>query len=879
MKRPIGVGLLVYLAAVAASDLYRVTHRVDEQPRPWEKIRSVAAVEGERETGRPVRVAYLDSAPGGIPAPPVVLLLHGSPGDNGEVARLALALSDRYRVLAPDLPGFGGSSPRIPDYSIQAHARYVLQLLDSLRVTRAHVLGFSMGGGVALDLADLAPERVASLTMLSAIGVQEYELLGDYYLNHAIHGLQLGGLWLIYNGIPHFGAWDGGMLSLQYARNFYDSDQRPLRGILSRFRAPMLIIQGESDGLVPPSIGPEHARLVPQSELLMLPGNHFMAFRDFRQLAVPIGTFIARAEAGSATTRATARPERIRAAGQPFDPRNAPPASGIGFVMLLLLIAAATLASEDLTCIATGLLISRGTIGFLPGTLACLVGIVLGDLLLYAAGRYLGRPAMKRRPLRWFLTDDDLARTSAWFEKRGPGLVITSRFIPGARLPTYVAAGVLHTRFLPFLGCFLVAAALWTPLLVGLAVLYGDIVPMVFAAYRRWSFPLVIVSGLALLLLVKVVVPLFSWRGRRLVLSRWRRLTRWEFWPMWAFYPPVLFYVLWLGIKHRSLTLFTAANPGIPAGGVAGESKWDILQALSGAPDVLPAMALIPAGPAPEERVRRARTFIAEHRLGWPVVLKPDVGERGDGVTLVRSDDEVVRYLHHARGDVLAQEYMPGREFGVFYYRMPGEARGRIFSITDKRFPTVTGDGRSTLEALILGDDRAVCVARLLLARYASRLWEVPARGEVVRLVELGTHCRGAVFLDGTDLSTPALEATVDRVSRGFAGFYFGRYDVRTDSEESLQQGRFRVIELNGVTSEATSIYDPRHRLVDAYSTLMRQWRIAFEIGAGNRAAGARPATWGEFRDLLRRHRSAKHAHGNPSTFSSPVPTPRGPVL
>ena len=593
----------------------------------------------------------------------------------------------------------------------------------------------------------------------------------------------------------------------------------------------------------------------------MLPGNHFMAFRDARTLAAPIGSFIAKAEAGTATTRATARPERIRAAERPFDPRSAPPANGIGFVVLLLLIAAATLVSEDLSCIGTGLLVSRGTLGFLPGTLACLVGIVMGDLLLYAAGRYLGRPAMRRRPLRWILTDDDLARTTAWFERRGPALVITSRFVPGTRLPTYVAAGVLHTRFLPFLGFFLLAAALWTPLLVGVAMLYGHAVPMVFTAYRRWSFPLLIGSGLVLLLLVKVVVPIFSWRGRRLLLSRWRRLTRWEFWPIWALYPPVLLYVLWLGIKHRSLTLFTAANPGMPAGGVAGESKWDILRSYSGPPEVLPATQLIPAGVNLEKRVGRALAFISEHRLGWPVVVKPDVGERGDGVALVGSDAQLARYLERAAGDVLVQEYVPGREFGVFYYRIPGHPSGRIFSITDKRFPTVTGDGSSTLEALILGDDRAVCIARLLLARYASRLWEVPARGDVVPLVELGTHCRGAGFCDGTALSTPALEAAVDRVSHAFPGFQFGRYDVRTDSDEALQQGRFRVIELNGVTSEATSIYDPKHGLLHAYRTLMRQWALAFEIGAKNRSAGAPVASLGELVRLLGRHRAAKRGH------------------
>ncbi|HTL04660.1 MAG TPA: alpha/beta fold hydrolase, partial [Gemmatimonadales bacterium] len=710
------LGLLTaYLLLLLASQLSRARHQRDGVPRADEHSATVGAVAGERILPAPVRIAFFDSAPG--PPAPVVVLLHGSPGDNHEVMRLALLLASRFRVIAPDLPGFGGSSRRIPDYSIRAHAHYVLELLDSLRIPRAHVLGFSMGGGVALNLADLAPRRVASLTMLSAIGAQEYELLGDYYLNHAIHGIQLGGLWALRNLTPHFGCFDDGMLTREYARNFYDSDQRPLRGVLSRYAGPMLIIQGSADPLVPAAIAKEHARLVPQSELLMLPSDHFMAFREPRELAPPIAGFLESAERGEATTRATAAPERLRAAAQPFDPRSAPPANGIGFVVLLLLIAVATLVTEDFTCIATGLLVSRGVVGFLPGTLACFVGIVGGDLLLYGAGRWIGRtwfhPGRRHHWARF-------ERASEWLTRRGPIVVLSSRFVPGSRLPTYVAAGVLHTPFLPFAGYFVLAAALWTPLLVGLAVLYGDAAPMLFADWRRWSFPLVVLAGLLLLVAVKLLVPLASWRGRRLLRARWIRLTRWEYWPRWAFYPPVLLHLLRLAWRHRSLTLWTAANPAMPAGGFVGESKWAILQGLGSASGRLAASALIPAGPDADARLRLVESFRAERGLAWPLVLKPDVGERGDGVAVVRSAEQALRYLGAAQGDVLAQEYVAGPEFGLFYYRLPGEPAGHVFSITEKRLPAVTADGHSTLERLILRNDATLGMAPFFLRGHAD---------------------------------------------------------------------------------------------------------------------------------------------------------------
>src|SRR5262249_2738895 len=133
----------------------------------------VAAVAGNKLLNFPVRLAYREFVPEVGRSHPPVLLLHGSPGQSLEFASLVKYLSPSERLIVPDLPGFGDSSHEIPDYSIRAHAHYVLQLLDRLNIAKVHVVGFSMGGGVALNMADLAPSRLASLTLLSAIGVQE----------------------------------------------------------------------------------------------------------------------------------------------------------------------------------------------------------------------------------------------------------------------------------------------------------------------------------------------------------------------------------------------------------------------------------------------------------------------------------------------------------------------------------------------------------------------------------------------------------------------------------------------------------------------------------------------------------------------------------
>ena len=107
-------------------------------------------------------------------------------------------------------------------------------------------------------------------------------------------------------------------------------------------------------------------------------------------------------------------------------------------------------------------------------------------------------------------------------------------------------------------------------------------------------------------------------------------------------------------------------------------------------------------------------------------------------------------------------------------------------------------------------------------------------------VVEIGSHCRGSVFLDGNENITPKLAQQIDRLSKKLDGFYFGRYDIRASSAEALKEGHsFKVLEVNGVTSESTNIYDPRNSVFTAYKILFKQWRAAFEIGKLNIQQGA----------------------------------------
>jgi membrane protein DedA with SNARE-associated domain len=521
----------------------------------------------------------------------------------------------------------------------------------------------------------------------------------------------------------------------------------------------------------------------------------------------------------------------------------------MALVILVMLLAFATLISEDLTCLFAGWLVSIGRISFPSATLACFLGILMGDLMLYGVGRVLGRPALKRRPLTWFVKPDALDTASRWMRSRGASVIFLSRFTPGLRLPTYLLAGALHTRFLSFAAYFALACGLWTPILVGLSAVLGErLVPSDGdLSGSLWRVIPVLIG--VWILIRKILLPACTWQGRRALVGRFRRLTRFEFWPALAVYGPLAPVFLWQILRHRSLSVFSATNPGMLGSGFAGESKGDILEGFENDPS-LPAFLRLSASLSTAEAFARVSDWQVRLSKPWPIVIKPDVGERGKSVAIVRDETQLRAALERPGAPWIAQEYVNGEEFGVFFQRDPVSGQASITSITRKLLPSVVGDGTSTLEHLVWKDARAVAMAQTYKKGLADRWAEVPADGETVRLVDVGTHARGAIFLDGADCNSPALLAAIDRLSlrfrpspatpEGLHGLYLGRYDLKVPDTQALREGRdLSVIELNGITSEPTHMYDPKHGPLYGWRALARQWSAAFSIGAHNARAGA----------------------------------------
>ncbi|MBC7891256.1 MAG: hypothetical protein H7Y12_03510, partial [Sphingobacteriaceae bacterium] len=208
------------------------------------------------------------------------------------------------------------------------------------------------------------------------------------------------------------------------------------------------------------------------------------------------------------------------------------------------------------------------------------------------------------------------------------------------------------------------------------------------------------------------------------------KLTHYEYWTWWAFYLPMLPYWVYLAAKTRSMAYFTAANPGMDWGGFFGESKSDILRQIPA--EFLP-QTLFFSGTETVETVENA---LLEAGLPYPVVVKPDVGERGTKVEKVNTAAELAAQIRAIGAAFIVQEFVQEPlEFGILYSRFPGEKKGRVSSVTRKGFLSVTGDGRSTIDELMQQETRARFQLDTMRARLGEGICEIIPAGET-RLLE-----------------------------------------------------------------------------------------------------------------------------------------------
>ena len=308
---------------------------------------------------------------------------------------------------------------------------------------------------------------------------------------------------------------------------------------------------------------------------------------------------------------------------------------------------------------------------------------------------------------------------------------------------------------------------------------------------------------------------------------------QWEYWPWYIFYIPLLPYAFYLALKSRSFGFFSAVNPGIEGSGNGLESKYKTLQLLP--KKYRPVSIFIEKGEAISTILHKIRS----HKIAYPLIIKPDIGYRGLLVKKINSELELSSYFKKYNSiDLIIQEFVQFKnECGIFYHKIPHEKKGKITSITLKKFLTVIGNGQSTISELIENDERAINYITLISELNKHKLVFIPKKNEEVILSFIGNHSKGTQFINGNHLINKDLTKLIDHISKDIEGWYYGRIDVKYNSiEELIEEKKFIILELNGIISEPTHIYDAnKGSYFKALKAIKEHWKIVYNIGRRNK--------------------------------------------
>jgi pimeloyl-ACP methyl ester carboxylesterase/putative sterol carrier protein len=268
--------------------------RVQTLFEPQGRKRTVADVEQVDVNANGVRIStYIYGPPDGPP----VLLLHGLGATKVSWLPNLTDLAETYRLIVPDLPGHGESEKPRTDYTPRYYARVMRKLLEAVDIEQASVIGNSMGGRVALELAARSPDRVKSLALLAPAvpGLRVRYLLGFFKVIPSEIGMipfpvrerlmrfVLGQLFVDPSVLTEsaraaaadefirvYATPEARMAFLDSLRHVVTEAPKPFWARMRRVRQPALVVWGEKDRLLPVRLAPKLADALPNSELVIM---------------------------------------------------------------------------------------------------------------------------------------------------------------------------------------------------------------------------------------------------------------------------------------------------------------------------------------------------------------------------------------------------------------------------------------------------------------------------------------------------------------------------------------------------------------------------------------------------------------------------------
>jgi hypothetical protein len=313
-------------------------------------------------------------------------------------------------------------------------------------------------------------------------------------------------------------------------------------------------------------------------------------------------------------------------------------------------------------------------------------------------------------------------------------------------------------------------------------------------------------------------------------------------------YLPLTLYVFFIGsIKTGKLFYFSAANPKIPLGGFANDSKFSIIKNIP--VEFKPKTILI----TKTDNIDNLKHKFQDEDFSFPLFAKPDIGEGGFLARKINSWDELLNYHSKHRMDYLVQEFIDyPLEFSILIHN--AECNFKISSITERKHLTIIGDGYSSIEELLSADKRAKFRIKNIKKQCESQLKIVLEKGKTLQPTSLGNWDYGAIYIERSELINKAKIDSLENVNKTINLFNYARYDIKCNSVEDFLQGKMKILEINGVKGEPIHIYDSKYNLYEAYKEIFKHWGFIMEISKRNIKEGIVCPNFIQGFDMLRKH-------------------------
>lgn len=216
--------------------------------------------------------------------------------------------------------------------------------------------------------------------------------------------------------------------------------------------------------------------------------------------------------------------------------------------------------------------------------------------------------------------------------------------------------------------------------------------------------------------------------------------------------------------------------------------------------------------------------------FGFPCFAKPTDLFRGIGVQKIDNESAFLNYVDKFPAEILFQEWVQyPNEFAVFIARIPGKPL-RILSLTGKEFLSITGDGVSTIEALLKQNFRYILAQKLIKPQWLHRFHEVPHLGHNIIIQPVGNHNTGTKFLDLSPAINPDMEAFFNSIVP--EGIHYGRFDIKADDLASLSVGHnLKIIEFNGTIADPVSYLDPAYGFWKGQELFLKHMKVQLAVG------------------------------------------------